>query len=186
LRARGSDRFPAFRFSMRTRIVARSARALLSKASARKCAKSFSAGQPTRLSHSKTSRSLCRESTSSPSTRGRIQDFQRWMIAHHHGLIVRNAWQLVRHDLCPPSKDSSYLRFEKRRRQSSPARVEYNRESTAPACFAREGQEFGWATEQVIVIDEERIPCGLRMQTNDPRRKGRETRASLAFRRLLP
>ena len=34
--------------------------------------------------------------------------------------------------------------------------------------------------------DVESIPCGLRLQTNDPRRTGRGSWASLAFRRLLP
>jgi hypothetical protein len=74
--------------------------------------------------------------------------------------------------------------FDSRSVDASPPLLESS--TTASPCFAREGQEFGCAKEQVIVIGEERILCGLRMQTNDPRRKGRETRASLAFRRLLP
>jgi hypothetical protein len=40
-------------------------------------------------------------------------------------------------------------------RQSSPAQVEYNRESTARQyALLEKAQEFGWAKEQVIVIDE--------------------------------
>jgi DNA invertase Pin-like site-specific DNA recombinase len=41
-------------------------------------------------------------------------------------------------------------------RQSSPAQVEYNRESTARQyALLEKAQEFGWAKEQVIVIDED-------------------------------
>ena len=41
-------------------------------------------------------------------------------------------------------------------RQSSPAQVEYNRESTVRQYALREkAQELGWAKEQVIVIDED-------------------------------
>ena len=41
-------------------------------------------------------------------------------------------------------------------RQSSPAQVEYNRESTARQyALVDQAQELGWAKEQVIVIDED-------------------------------
>ena len=41
-------------------------------------------------------------------------------------------------------------------RQSSPAQVEYNRESTARQyALLEKAQELGWAKEQVIVIDED-------------------------------
>src|SRR5204863_1285165 len=41
-------------------------------------------------------------------------------------------------------------------RQSSPAQVEHNRESTARQyALLEKAQEFGWAKEQVIVIDED-------------------------------
>jgi len=41
-------------------------------------------------------------------------------------------------------------------RQSSPAQVEYNRESTARQyALVEKARELGWAKEQVIVIDED-------------------------------
>ena len=41
-------------------------------------------------------------------------------------------------------------------RQSSPAQVEYNRESTARQyALLEQAQELGWAKEQMIVIDED-------------------------------
>src|SRR5258708_8665670 len=41
-------------------------------------------------------------------------------------------------------------------RQSSPSQVEYNRESTSRQyALVEKAREFGWAKEQVIVIDED-------------------------------